>query len=152
MKSISSILLVLCSILSTTSVYSQDEENNTEKIAIYTVIEMYVEARETQDTLKLNKILTSDMDQLVSSGNWRNNKEEAVKGMLRSSNNNPGKRTLTIQKLRFLNPESALVDCKYQISNPDGTERNMWSSLLVVAEEDTWKISAIRNMLPARSQ
>lgn len=99
--------------------------NNPEKVAISTVIEMYVRARETQVTLMLNKILTTDMDQLVSSGNWRNIREMAIEGMLRSSANNPGKRTLTIQKLRFLNTESDLADCKYQIKNSAGSERNM---------------------------
>jgi hypothetical protein len=113
---------------------------------------MYVLARETKDTITLNKILTSDADQLVSSGNWRHNREEAVEGMLRSTANNPGKRTLTIQKLRFLNAGCALVDCKYQISNANGTERNMWSSFIVIDREGKWKISAIRNMLPAVPQ
>lgn len=152
MKSILSFILTLCSILITYSLYPQDDVNNPEKVAIYTVIEMYVQARETQDTLILNNILTSDMDQLVSSGNWRNNREMAIEGMLRSTANNPGKRKLTIKKLRFLNAGCALADCQYQIINPNGIERNMWSSFVLVTEDGKWKISAIRNMLPARSQ
>ncbi|MCW5517121.1 nuclear transport factor 2 family protein [Muriicola sp. Z0-33] len=152
MKPITSFLLALCSILITFSVYPQDNVNNPEKVAIYTVIEMYVQAREQLDTLMLNNILTSDMDQLVSSGNWRNNREMAIEGMLRSSANNPGKRKLTIKKLRFLNAGCALVDCQYQIINPNGKERNMWSSFVLVTEDGKWKISSIRNMLPSRSQ
>jgi hypothetical protein len=44
---------------------------------------------------------------------------------------------------------SAIVDCRYEIQNTDGTVRKMWSTFIVVADKETWKIKAIRNMLPA---
>ncbi|TDI72183.1 MAG: DUF4440 domain-containing protein, partial [Bacteroidetes bacterium] len=36
--------------------------------------------------------------------------------------------------------------------NADGTARKMWSTFIVVRNEDGWKIAAIRNMLPAGQQ
>jgi hypothetical protein len=113
------------------------------------LIDQYSEAREKRDTSLLKTILTSDIDQLVSTGEWRKGIGTAVQGMLRSSSNTPGTRTLTVDKIRMLNPTTAIADCQYDIQNTDGTLRRMWSTFIVVAEKKVWKISAIRNMLPA---
>ncbi len=120
-----------------------------QKKDIYSLIDKYSEAREKRDTLLLKTILTTDVDQLVSTGEWRNGIAASVKGMLNSSANSPGTRTLTIEKIRMFNSTSAMVDCKYEIQNTDSTIRKMWSSFIVVLDKGTWKIGAIRNMLPA---
>lgn len=117
--------------------------------AIASLIDQYAEAREKSDTILLKNILTIDVDQLVSSGEWRIGIGASVQGMLKSSANSPGTRTLRIENIRMFNPTTAIVDCRYEIQNTDGTSRKMWSTFLVVAEKKTWKISAIRNMLPA---
>jgi hypothetical protein len=49
----------------------------------------------------------------------------------------------------MFNAGSAIVDCKYEIQNTDGTGRKMWSTFIVNYNKKIWKISAIRNMLPA---
>ena len=116
---------------------------------ITSLIDQYSQAREKRDTVLLKKILTTDIDQLVSDGEWRTGINSAVQGMLRSSASTPGTRTLTIEKIRLLNPNCAVVDCRYEIQNSDGTPRKMWSTFIVVTEKRIWKISAIRNMLPA---
>lgn len=117
-------------------------------VKIHQLIDQYSEAREKQDTVLLKSILTEDVDQLVSSGEWRSGIREAVEGMLRSSNSNPGTRKLQIEKIKFLSDEIALVDCRYIITNAAGVEQNMWSSFSVVFHKRNWKISAIRNMRP----
>ena len=148
-----SFLLILGTFLAIQLLYPQGNTGNSEqRQGIYTLIEAYAQAREKKDTLLLKNILTSDVDQLVSSGIWRTGKKESMDGMLQSSAGNPGTRTLKIDKIRFLNAEIAITDAKYQIQNPDGTIRNMWSTFIVVYEENRWKISAIRNMLPAAPQ
>ena len=116
------------------------------------MIENYTKSRETMDTILLKSILTTDVDQLVSSGEWRIGIEGAMKGMVRSSTSNPGNRTIKIEKIRFLNPENAIVDTRYEIQNANGTTRKMWSTFIVVHKNDMWKITAIRNMLPAGQQ
>ena len=113
------------------------------------LIDQYSAAREKRDTALLKTILTNDVDQLVSTGEWRIGIGTAVQGMLKSSANTPGTRTLTVDKIRMLNPTTAIVDCKYDIQNTDSTMRRMWSTFIVVNEKKVWKISAIRNMLPA---
>jgi len=113
------------------------------------LIDKYSEAREKKDTVLLKSILASDVDQLVSTGEWRTGINASVKGMLRSSASSPGTRTLQIEKTRLLDATCAIVDCKYEINNADGTPRKMWSTFVVVTDKGAWKISAIRNMLPS---
>ena len=98
----------------------------------------------------LKNILTEDIDQLVSSGEWRNGIHESVKGMLKSSESNSGSRKIIVDKIRLLNSASGIVDARYEIQNQNGTERKMWSTFIVVYNGNKWKISAIRNMLPQR--
>jgi ketosteroid isomerase-like protein len=113
------------------------------------LIDSYSEARDKKDTVLLREILTDEVDQLVSSGEWREGISEAVEGMQRSSNTNVGKRSLTVEKSRLLLPEVGIIDARYQIESQDGSIRNMWSTFVVIKEDGRWKISAIRNMLPS---
>ena len=124
--------------------------NDQQQKDIYHLINQYSVARENKDTLLLKSILTNDVDQLVSSGEWRHGVNSSVQGMLNSSASSPGTRTLTIEKIRLLSSTSAIVDCKYEIRNTDGTIRKMWSTFIVVSDRGVWKISAIRNMLPSK--
>ncbi|XOV95280.1 MAG: DUF4440 domain-containing protein [Bacteroidota bacterium] len=120
-----------------------------EDTAITKLIADYAQSRETMDTTLLKSIITADIDQLVSSGEWRRGKEGAFKGMMRSSSGNPGTRTLTVENIRMLNPKNAIVDARYEINQSNGSVRKMWSTFVVVKDKKQWKISAIRNMLPA---
>ena len=123
----------------------------TEKLKkdISSLIDKYSEAREKRDTALLKIILTADVDQLVSTGEWRNGVRVAVDGMMRSSATTPGTRILSIDKIKMVNQATAIIDCKYDIQNADGSARRMWSTFVAVVEGDAWKISAIRNMLPS---
>ena len=123
--------------------------NNSLQKEISAVIDKYSDAREKRDTVLLKTILTKDVDQLVSNGGWRNGVAASVQGMLRSSANNPGTRRLVIEKTKLVTPTVAIADCRYNIKNADGSDRKMWSSFILVMESGSWKISAIRNMLPA---
>jgi len=69
---------------------------------------------------------------------------------MRSSETNPGTRKIHIEKIRYLDSGIAIADAKYEIQNPDGTSRKMWSTFIVIYQDNRWKITAIRNMLPAR--
>jgi uncharacterized protein (TIGR02246 family) len=117
--------------------------------AITGLINQYSQAREARDTLLLKRILTADVDQLVSTGEWRAGIDEAVQGMMKSSASNPERRTLAVDKIRLVTNNSAIVDCRYEIANSNGDAKKMWSSFIMVENNSVWKISAIRNMLPA---
>lgn len=119
---------------------------------IISLIDQYSLARDKQDTLLLKHILTEDVDQLVSSGEWRMGIGAAVKGMMQSSQGNPGSRKLIVDKIRFLDANNGIADARYEIQNPDGTIRKMWSTFIVVNQKGKWKIAGIRNMLPTASR
>jgi hypothetical protein len=145
----SSIFPLLFSMFLTQGLLAQEQSQAPQRRDIYALIDKYSTAREKSDTVLLKSILTAEVDQLVSSGEWRNGIQGSVQGMLRSSGSNPGQRTLTVDKLRLLNSTTAIVDARYEIKNTDGTVRKMWSTFVVVNEGGSWKITAIRNMLPA---
>ena len=128
------------------TIYAQGTSSYNNKQEIYNLIDQYLEARQTKDTLLLNRILTSDIDQLVSSGEWRIGIDECVNGMMRSSTSNPGNRKIEIDKIRLLGPDVGLADARYEITNADGTIRKMWSTFIVIKGDSRWKIAAIRNM------
>lgn len=118
--------------------------------AIEQLISDYNTARENKDEPLLRSLFLIDVDQLVSSGEWRKGIEDAVEGMKKSSSNNPGTRKLSIENIRYLNQQNAIVDTKYDIIGENGVERNMWSTFVVVMTTEGWKIAAIRNMLPSQ--
>lgn len=144
------IFIFFCGTFSLQSFGQKIAKSKDEK-AIYALVDQYSLAREKQDTVLLKSILTADIDQLVSNGEWRNGMAAATKGMIQSSTSNSGKRILTVEKVKFLTKTTAIADARYEIQNADGTSRKMWSSFIVVKIKKFWKISAIRNMLPAKS-
>ena len=144
------LFVVLCALGGTMARGQGHLPNEKQRNDLHRLIDQYSQARENRDTILLRKIITNDIDQLVSTGEWRNGMHSAIEGMLNSSASNPGRRTLTVEKIRLLNADIAVVDCRYDIKNTNGTRRRMWSTFIVVPEKGKWKISAIRNMLPAR--
>lgn len=108
-------------------------------------VRKYVDARDHPDQRVLESLFTPDADQLVSSGVWRKGREEVVRGTIASSQNETGKRTITVESVRFLSPAVALADGRYEIG-----DRKMWTSILLTRDKSGWHIAAIRNMLPAK--
>ncbi len=143
--------LFLClNVLTTAYLWAQEPETeNFDKKEISNLVDAYSLARDLKDPNLLSDILTDDIDQLVSSGRWRKGKVAAIEGMMQSSETNPGERSLAIEEIRFLTPDCAVADARYVILSADGSARKMWSTFLVVRSGSQWKISAIRNMLPA---
>ena len=149
MKNIFLFILLNTSIV--TLIYAQKADPGNQNLKdIHTLIDQYSQARETKDTVLLQNILAPDIDQLVSSGVWRKGINESIDGMMRSSGRNPGSRRIYIEKIRFIGLESGIVDARYEITNSDGSTRKMWSTFIVVYINESWKITAIRNMLPAK--
>src|SRR3954451_12661474 len=121
-----------------------------DEAAVRDVVKRYVDAREQRDPKAVEALFTNDSDQLVSSGEWRKGRAEVVKGTMASSAATGGKRTITVEAVRFLSPDVAIADGRYEISGTGGGEtRKMWTSIICTRKSDGWKIAAIRNMLPA---
>lgn len=122
----------------------------TDRAAILALVKQYVDAREKQDPKAVEQLFTSDADQLVSSGEWRKGRSAVVSGTLNSSKQTGGKRTITVESIRFLTADVALADGRYRLAELAGnTTRDMWTTFLLTRTSAGWRISAIRNMLPA---
>jgi uncharacterized protein (TIGR02246 family) len=117
--------------------------------AIRKLVEQYVAAREPGNGSALEALFTKDADQLVSSGEWRRGRTDLVAGTLRSSQKEKGHRTITVETIRFIDPQVAIVDGRYDLTAAGQSVRHMWTTLVCKQEQDGWKIAAIRNMLPA---
>jgi uncharacterized protein (TIGR02246 family) len=121
-----------------------------EETAIREVVQKYVDARERRDGDAIRVLFTDDADQLTSSGEWRKGRDEIVRGTLASSQSAGGNRTITIETVRFPAPAVAIADGRYEISGlQQGGVRKMWTSFVLIRSPDSWRIAAIRNMLPA---
>jgi len=121
-----------------------------DEAAIRKVVDQYVAAREQTDAQAIASLFAADADQLVSSGEWRRGRDAVVKGTMASSQSTGGKRTITVESIRFITRDVALADGRYEISGLSGNQtRRMWTSLVLSRTAEGWRIAAIRNMLPA---
>jgi uncharacterized protein (TIGR02246 family) len=122
-----------------------------DEAAVRDVVKRYVDAREARDAKALAALFTEDVDQLVSSGEWRKGRDQVVKGGLASSAASSGKRTISVQSVRFPSRDVAIADGPYEIAGggAGGENRKMWTSFVMTRGADGWRIAAIRNMLPA---
>ena len=126
-------------------VFGQSDEASVRK-----VVQKYVDARESMDAKAIEALFTNDADQLVSTGEWRKGRTEVVRGTMVSSQSSGGKRTITVVSVRFVAPDVAIADGRYEITGmAGGGSRAMWSTLVLTRRSDGWRITAIRNMLPA---
>jgi len=116
--------------------------------AIRSLVQSYLDARDRDDAKAVGALFTEDADQLVSNGEWRRGREELVKGTLASTRNG-GKRTLTVETIRYIAPDVAIANARYDLTNASET-RHMWSTFVTVRNKGGWQIAAIRNMLPAK--
>jgi len=118
--------------------------------AIRDLVARYVDAREHRDAKVLESLFTSDADQLVSSGEWRKGRDALVRGTLASSEATGGRRSIAVESVRWLGPDAAIADGRYEIAaTAAGQTRRMWTTILCLRTNEGWRIAAIRNMLPA---
>ena len=97
------------------------------------MVQKYMDARDRQDPRAIESLFTPDADQLVSSGEWRKGRADVVKGTMASSQATGGKRTVTIESLRFLGADTALADGRYDLTGlAGGQDRHMWTSIVLV--------------------
>jgi uncharacterized protein (TIGR02246 family) len=137
-------------ILTAIAAYGQTPQ--TDEAAIRKLVAAYMDARNGRNAGATRALFTDDADQLVSTGEWRKGIEDLVRGAMASSKNEASKSTIKPESIRFIDPAVAIADGRYQtISAATGTTRSMWTSLVLKRTASGWRITAIRNMLPAPS-
>jgi uncharacterized protein (TIGR02246 family) len=143
-------IVVMCAMAMAAAAAAPAWAQSGDEAAVRDVVRRYMEAREARDAKALAALFTDDADQLTSSGEWRRGREQVVQGGLRSSLSSSGTRTITVHYVRFPAAGVAIADGPYEIAGAAGGEnRKMWTSFVMTRGADGWRISAIRNMLPA---
>src|SRR5690349_18087317 len=105
---------------------------NGDEVAIKTVVQKYLDARDQRDPKAVEGLFVADADQLVSSGEWRKGRDEVVKGTLASSASSGGKRTITVETIRFVTKDVAIADGRYELQGTNGgPDRKMWSTFVM---------------------
>ena len=142
--------VLFCCLFSTGLCLAENSAPGNDEAPIREIVSKYVDARERIDTQAVESLFTSDADQLVSSGEWRKGREAVVRGAMASSRSTGGKRTITVEQVRFVTPDVAIADGRYELTGlAGGATRSMWATLVVKKTSAGWRIAAIRNMLPA---
>jgi len=135
------------------TVSAQGGDRAADEAAIRGVIQAFLDTREANDPAALGALLTADVDQQQTSGNVRRGREAVVTGSLTTQQSTGGRRTITVDSLRFVSADVAIADGRYDsIGRADGTDQRMLTSMVLRREGGAWKIAAIRNMLPTAPQ
>jgi uncharacterized protein (TIGR02246 family) len=147
------LVLALNGIAPPAFVSAQAAERAADEKAIRGVIQAFLDTREKNDAAGLAALLTADVDQQQTSGNTRRGRDAVVTGSLSTQQSTGGTRTITVESLRFVSPDVAIADGRYDsIGRADGTDQRMLTSMVLRREGGAWKIAAIRNMLPSSPQ
>ncbi len=141
---------ILFLLLSLAPWFTQKNAGGNDDAPIREVVKQYVDARERIDPKAVEQLFTADADQLVSSGEWRKGREAVVRGTMASSSSTGGKRTITVESVRFISSDVAIADGRYELTGlAGGVTRSMWTTFVLKRSGKEWRITAIRNMLPA---
>jgi uncharacterized protein (TIGR02246 family) len=129
------------------------QDRAADESAIRAVIQAFLDTREANDAAALAALLTADVDQQQTSGNRRAGRDAVVAGSLSTQQSTGGTRTITVDSLRFVGPDVAIADGRYDsIGRADGTDQHMLTSMVLRREARAWKIAAIRNMVPTAAR
>ena len=132
---------------------AQGADRAADEAAVRAVIQAFLDTREKNDAAGLAALLTPDVDQQQTSGNMRSGRDAVVSGSLTTQQSTGGRRTISVDSLRFVGADVAIADGRYDsIGRADGTDQRMLTSMVLRREGGAWKIAAIRNMLPSTPQ
>lgn len=128
---------------------AQNVDHSADEAAIKTVVQAFIDTRDANDSAGLAALLTADADQQLTSGRLRNGREAVVSGSLATTQSTGGKRTISVDRIRFVGNDVAIIDGRYDsVGRADGGDLHMLSTMVLRREGGAWKIAAIRNMMP----
>ena len=117
-----------------------------DELAIRRVTEEFILRREHDDEAGLRALLTATCDQRLTSGRMRSGREAVVSGALSSTQNTGGKRSITLESIRFLGADVAIANGRYDSTGrSDGTDLYMRTTMVFWRAAGEWRIDAIRN-------
>ena len=119
-----------------------------DETAVRDLVRRFTEARMRSDAKALEALLTADVDQYTSAGEWRRGVARVVQGMIETSARNPGTRAIEVAAIRFLTADIAVVDGGYTAG---ADARQLWTTLIIKRDSPGWRIAGIRNVSPTAS-
>lgn len=141
--------LAVLAAMAATAAWPQGADRAADEAAIRAVIQAFLDTRERNDAAALAALLTADVDQRQTSGNMRSGRDAVVSGSLSTQQSTGGRRTISVDTLRFVGSDVAIADGRYDsLGRADGTDRHMLTTMVLRREGGGWKIAAIRNALP----
>jgi uncharacterized protein (TIGR02246 family) len=147
------LVLALVWLAAAPAAFAQGGDRAVDETAIRALIQAFLDTREANDPAALGALLTADVDQQQTSGNTRRGRDAVVTGSLATQQSTGGRRTITVDSLRFLSADVAIADGRYDsVGRADGTDQRMLTSMVLRREGGAWKIAAIRNMIPTAPQ
>jgi uncharacterized protein (TIGR02246 family) len=153
MRKLAALLVLLSVAAGPPVVGAQAADRAADEAAVRAVIQAFLDTREKNDAAGLAALLTPDVDQQQTSGNMRSGRDAVVSGSLATQQSTGGRRTITVDSLRFVGADVAIADGRYDsVGRADGTDQRMLTSMVLRRESGAWKIAAIRNMLPSTPQ
>jgi uncharacterized protein (TIGR02246 family) len=138
------------SLLAVHGALAQSIDRSADEKAVKAVIQAFLDKRDANDAAGLSALLTADADQQQTSGAMRRGRDAVVTGSLATQRSTGGKRTISVDSVRFVAADVAIADGRYDsVGRADGSDRHMLTSMVLRREAGRWKIAAIRNMLPS---
>lgn len=119
--------------------------------AVRRVLQQHDDVRNRSDWKALGDLFTEDAEQLTSAGEWRRGRAAIEKGVAQAgaTTYKGTKYTTTVEKVRMMAPNVALVDGAFEIANIGGRgSRKGHMTYLLVKSGDRWRIAAGRSMVP----
>lgn len=120
-----------------------------DETAVRKLVGQYAAPPQPTNAEPVGAMFTEDADQVTIYGDWRRGRAAIVPGLLRAWQNQTGKRSLTIENVRFLNPDTAIADGPYVVTPPNGPPQRNWMAVVVSRTPAGWRIAGIRTALPA---
>jgi hypothetical protein len=121
-------------------------DRSADELAIRRVTQEFILRRESGDEAGLRALLTPTSDQRLTSGRMRSGREAVVNGSLDSTRNSGGKRSITLESIRYLGTDVAIANGRYDsLGRSDGTDLHMLTTIVFWRIDGKWYIDAIRN-------
>ena len=141
-------LLFLALVATDVSTFAQDSVNRLEdESAIRQVTQQFILRRERGDRDGLSALLSPAPDQRLTSGRMRSGRDAVVSGSLEAARNQGGKRSITLESIRFLGADVAIANGRYDnMGRNDGTDLRMRTTMVFWRIDGKWRIDAIRNV------
>jgi uncharacterized protein (TIGR02246 family) len=143
------ILMALVLTMAASSALAQQGGSSADETEIRRVVASFIGTREADDAESLRMLLTEDADQQVTSGALRSGREAVVNGSLSTTRDTGGERRITVESVRLVTPDVAIVDGAYDIVGRRDGDRHYRTTMVMKKESGSWRIAAIRNMQPA---